>query len=297
MNRTQECARSGRLVGLVVACTAFAACADGPDDWPDGEAMFERASAELEGIEGHSWAGLYRGAGPFGDEWAVAPETGVVQHDNSWCGFEWTGYWGPIDNATEVCITLDFDGVERDEEKFRLPDPRLHLVRWQDLQFLIPPEGIEAFCAAYSEGFRFPSAPFRYLGADDDFDHEDPERPPGRPEVPSAYRELPFDVPITCTMVEQLEHVQSDSEVNEGWVDIDAVYRVDAGAEQGLKEGMRLGFPAPSGYWVEWGRVSDVGVDTAQSSFGVHCELGEAPATFVGTSVSTSAPDLDDGRD
>lgn len=98
-------------------------------------------------------------------------------------------------------------------------------------------------------------------------------------------------------MIEQLEHVQRDSDVGEGRVDIEAVYRVDAGSEQGLKEGMRLGFAAPSGYWAEWGRVSDVEAGTACLSFRVYCELEEAPATFVGTTVSTSVSELHDGDD
>lgn len=163
MNRTQERARAGRPIAplvraTIVACSVIAACASEGGEWPDGRVMFERASSELEGIEGHPWAGLYRGAGLFGDEWAVAPETGVVQHHKSWCAnCAWYGYWGPIDTATEECITLRFDGVQRGEEgDSRLPDPRLHLVRWQDLLFLIPPEGIEGFCSDYSDGSSLP---------------------------------------------------------------------------------------------------------------------------------------------
>jgi len=202
-----------------------------------------RVLAEIARLVEHPWAGVYRTAGKWPDELALAPEAGFTLHNSSWCG-TCEGYVsvGSVLTARESTLQLLVELQEPDNTSavwYGL-DETLHLVRWGDLSFAVAEGSMETFCAAVSDGWTFPSIPFRYVGERGDFDFEHVTRPTERPRVPAAFEHLILEVPVTCRVVSLVEwrrRPQLDGKERQAY---DAVYALDAGSDDGLAVGMRL---------------------------------------------------------
>ena len=245
--------------------------------------------AELEWLGEHPWAGVYRTAGTWPDEWAIAPRAGFTRHEGSWCGNgAFYSAVGTVRSFDAKTLKLGMD-VALD---YCRSEDTLHLVRWADLLFAIPEQGMEIFCAEVSDGASFPKAPFRLVGDVPDFDFEAPPRPEGMPEVPVEFRALLPEQPITCGIGELLgweRRPELDGEENPAY---DASFSIGAGSAQGLTEGMRL-FVNGAPHWMEFrGRVEHVAPLEARMRLLVFEDKREWAEGLPGTEATTRDPKL-----
>jgi hypothetical protein len=208
--------------------------------------------------------GLYRTKDNWPDELAIAPEAGFTLHEGSWCGtcarYSAVGRILAVEGA-DLKLAIDLEEPWNPSSSQYHLDDTLHLVRWGDLLFAVPEQGMESFCAEASDGTTFPGVPFRVIGEVRDFDFQNVSRPKGMPNVPSSFQHLLLDRPISCsilTIVEWKRRPELDGEELRAY---DVVYSVDAGSADGLAPGMRL-FVDGGSSGVEFrGRVEQVDVN------------------------------------
>lgn len=243
----------------------------------------QRVRAEIEGLGPHPWAGVYRTGEPLGVSFSLAPDAGFSWFEATTCG-NCTGYraLGSVREAGEGRLTLDVD-VESEEASWGTLGGALDLVPWGDLVFAVPESCREIFCAQVLDGLSFPDAPFRVVRDDPAFDPRDPERPPGRPQLPPEFRALVPDTTISGAVLAQLawEPREPDDPGKTPYADVD--YLVGLGTEDGLAVGMRL--------YVEAGglaRVTEVGERESR----VHLVVRESERPWAeglpGTRVTTA---------
>jgi hypothetical protein len=227
----------------------------------EGSRRRSRVLEEVERSAESYWAGVYRTAGAWPNELAIAPEAGFTLYHNSRCGncARFVGL-GSVLSAEESTLKLRVEVQEPDDtsEAWYGLDDTLHLVPWGELVFAVAESRMESFCAAVSDGSTFPSIPYRYTGAGGDFDRERPSRPAGKPRVPPAYAHLILDAPISCRIAaldEWRRRPQLDGKEREAY---DAVYSVDSGSSDGLAVGMRLFVEGETRWGRFTGRVEQV---------------------------------------
>ena len=252
--------------------------------------------AELGRLGPHPWAGVYRTAARWPKVLAIAPEAGYTLFEGSSCGncSRWRGM-GRVRSGDEESLTLD---VELGFELAAEPSPAtyaleetLHFVPWGDLVFAVPPWRMPLFCAEVSGGHRFPSDPFRYVGAAASFDYEEPPRPKERPRVPAAYRGLIPELPIECTVVALV-----------GWRELDVpaarkmaegVFLVDAGTEQGVEPGLYFHTVEDwhcSRWWGGDARVERVEAEASRVVIRFFDQARADAERLVGSRMSTVSP-------
>ena len=255
----------------------------------------ERILAELERLDGHPWAGVYRTRGKWPNVLRIAPDAGFTFYHGSWCGncSRWVGL-GRVLSVDGLNLTLEIElGAEIGKDEWStLPhalEPMLHLVRWGDLLFAVPPWRMESFCAEASDGLSFPwSHPFRYVGSAEWPGHDKAHRPESRPTVPKAYEHLLLSKPIAANVASLVEwRPRSDSE-SDDYPAYDAAYSIDVGSDDGVAVGMR--FWPESGFLIGTGRVQQVAARSSEVVFLVYEDDLSLRERLVGVHVTTDRP-------
>jgi hypothetical protein len=100
--------------------------------------VWKRIAAEVQGLPDHPWAGSYR-TGDARTIYAITPESGAAFACCTCAG--WTA---PI-LGTVVAADDRTIHVEWRDGGLRLP-PKLYVVRWGDVRFLVPAEEMAGFC-------------------------------------------------------------------------------------------------------------------------------------------------------
>jgi len=265
--------------------------------WPGTQALLdrraperhERVRAELGELGDHPWAGIYRTGALAPTVLAIAPRSGFTLREGSRCGFGsgWRAL-GRVLSAQGPTLGLELElALDRPAEGERYPawyglEPTLHLVRWGDLLFAVPPWRMELFCAEVSDGRSFPLVPFRRAGSPPDADFEPAARPEGRPDVPAEYAPLILDEPIEATLRSLIEWRHRYTLPWSGARMFDAIYEADAGARDGVARGMHFHDERGAD-----GCVDLVGPETSRVRY-LMAEDGAAAAARVGSRVSTS---------
>ena len=181
------------------------------------------------------WAGDYYQGDGLGENIhvCVAPESGFV--------FDWTSCtclndrnFGTV-QTTDGHIALSFQFPNK-RERDRGLAAELVPVRWGERRYLIDPDKLERFCADVNSGFE----PRDDVHGPCLLRTGDEHKPaPGLPSVPEEYRRLLLTVPVEPTVIEVL-----GSESQESGLLFTRV-ALDAGSEQGVYPGMRMGLIEP----------------------------------------------------
>jgi hypothetical protein len=248
--------------------------------------------AELEELGDHSWAGIYRTSGMWPDVLRIAPKAGWTLYHGSWCGncIGWRGV-GRVTQVHDERLELEIELGPKPGEPYSL-GKNLFLVRWGDLLFAIPEQGMTEFCADYSDGYSFPYGYFRDLSRNADpvprgfSDYEEPTRPDATPRVPQQYEHLILDHPLECGLRDGVQWRSERVSWGEGTA-FYAVHTADKGTDIGLAVGMRLHCEA--GAWPSSGVVESVTADQATVVFFVG-EEREKAWDLSGLRVSTQHP-------
>src|SRR5688500_8689113 len=110
----------------------------------------EQVLAELKGLGGHAWAGVYRTRGGWPTELRIAPDAGFTVYEDSCCGNcqGWLalGRVRSVKGAElklEVELGYDVPGESEFGGAWYSLQPTLHLVRWGELVFAVPPWRME----------------------------------------------------------------------------------------------------------------------------------------------------------
>lgn len=241
----------------------------------------EQIRHELEALGPHPWAGVYRAV--FGDTLSLAPGAGFSWYHEDGCG-NCAGHraLGVVRETDERRLTLEVD-LESEESGWATLDGVLHLVPWGDLVFAVPGSHREDFCAQVLDGVSFPKAPFRIVRDDSAFDSRDPERPPGRPDLPLEFQPLVPDGTISGAVLSLLSWELHEPDDSTRVPTADVTYLVGLGGEDRLAVGMRL--------YVEAGglaRVTEVDARESRIRLVVRDTEKAWAEGLVGTRVTTA---------
>ncbi len=209
----------------------------------EGPARNARVLAEIARLGAHPWAGVYRTAGMWPVELAIAPETGFTLYRGSGCGncarYVSVGMvLGAEGSTLKLRVELQEQG-DTSAARYGLDDT-LYLVPWGELVFAVARSRMELFCAEFSGGLTFPYVPFEALGPTHEKYSLGGPRPAGKPKVPREFEHLLLDTPISARVVELVDwrrRPELDRKDREAY---DAVYSVDVGSDQGLAVGMHF---------------------------------------------------------
>jgi hypothetical protein len=169
-------------------------------------------------------------------------------------------------------------------------DKTLHLVRWGDLVFAVPTWRMGLFCVEVTGGERFPMVPFRYVGAEDSFNYQEPTRPAGTPRVPSAYSRLILEHPIECTITSFVDWRELDVSATTTSKVAEGVFLVDVGTEQGVDPSMYFHTSEDRSYRMWWwgdARIEEAGSNSSRVVIGFLNETRADAEQLVGTRMST----------
>ncbi len=210
---------------------------------------------EIERLGEHAWAGVYRMKGSWATAIAIAPEAGFTLHmGSSRCeyGRRYVGFGKVLaDEGSLVKVEIELQESDDASRRWFGLEDALYFVPWGDLQFAVPERCMESFCAQVANDYDLPHFPFRYTGTLSELSRHAgelvsstiarPECPPGKPRVPIEFQHLIPDDPIYCRLVSLLEiRRRPEQGGTNGVRAYDAVYSIDAGADDGLAIGTHL---------------------------------------------------------
>lgn len=230
-----------------------------------------RIEAEIEGLAGHEWAGLYYFGNGTGRNVSlhIAPEAGAT--------YTWMGCLGTYDLNHGELVSASADGLELalvhdpglNKKWYPAGLPRPYMskrwipVRWGNERFLIPECQVIPFCNDVNGGGA--AAGFARRRTDPDADwRERPRRPEGLPGLPATYAPFLLAEPLTATLREASKpRLIGDYLGGPSKYAVSA--RVDLGLDDGLLPGMVLNAVEPEHQGM--GEVVDVAANEATLEF------------------------------
>jgi hypothetical protein len=238
-------------------------------------------AAEIKNLGGHEWAGEYYAGDGLGVNTSlfIAPDSGYV--------FEWHGCLGLYDRnygavvRTNGRIRLSFT-FENQRKGFQGIAPELVPISWGSRRYIIPADDVVGFCNSINQGRepRTSSRGFYLLRRGDEN-----AKVRGFPKVPEEYQQYLLKAPIQATIV--AVGTSSTRRSAADWKFKDTTVTLDAGAEQGVREGMELIVTKPRDA-VDSVRITEV---EKTRSKGIMTQIGEGePVPAVGWQLSTQPP-------
>lgn len=246
-----------------------------------------RVLEELGTSRANPWAGVYRTTGLWPTTFSVAPTAGFTVRSDSWCGnCDGWDVCGRVLSVDERKLELEVELTASGTNS--AIDTTLYFASWGDLEFLIPPAKVEAWCAAVTNGYDFPFALCRHVGDSTVFDFTEPTRPTSRPVVPGAWQMLLPAAPIEARVARLVDWRAREAQSSVAHFDV--TLELDRGAAEGVAVGLSM-FAAPPPNWNQRrGRIESVDEHSARLVLLATEDQRAWAESLVGTTVSTLHP-------